>query len=84
MNPAKVCSRASLCLLVFLLAANLSPAQRRSNATRNRTIAGIVREIDARNIERTIRQLVSFGRPCVRSNRTAVAILEPRHRPEQT
>ncbi len=28
---------------------------------RNRTIANIVREIDARNIERTIRQLVSFG-----------------------
>src|SRR5438034_288343 len=29
--------------------------------TVNREIAGIVREIDARNIERTIRKLVSFG-----------------------
>ena len=29
--------------------------------TRNRTISNIVREIDARNIEHTIRQLVSFG-----------------------
>src|SRR6185369_11197262 len=29
--------------------------------TRNRTISNIVGEIDARNIERTIRQLVSFG-----------------------
>src|ERR1044072_7909669 len=31
------------------------------SVARNRTIASIVREIDARNIERTIRQLVSFG-----------------------
>lgn len=30
-------------------------------SSRNRTIASVVREIDAKNIERTIRQLVSFG-----------------------
>ena len=62
MNPAKVCGRVSLCLLILGLAADLSVAQRRSSpAARNRAIAGIVREIDARNIERSIRQLVSFG-----------------------
>ncbi len=53
-------------LMILLLAANLSvvPAQtpaRRSAAARNRTIANIVREIDARNIEASIRKLVSFG-----------------------
>src|SRR5215207_220038 len=53
-------------LTILLLAANLSvvvaqtPA-RRSAAGRNRTIANIVREIDARNIEASIRKLVSFG-----------------------
>ncbi|HEX6043346.1 MAG TPA: M20/M25/M40 family metallo-hydrolase [Pyrinomonadaceae bacterium] len=62
MNPAKLCSRLSLCLVIIGLAANLNVAQRRSGSpARNRTIANIVREIDARNIERTIRQLVSFG-----------------------
>jgi hypothetical protein len=30
-------------------------------AARNRTITSVVREIDAKNIERTIRQLVAFG-----------------------
>ena len=34
---------------------------RRSLQRRNQTIANIVREIDAKNIEHTIRQLVSFG-----------------------
>ena len=40
-----------------------SPRSASTNRTvaRNRTIASIVREIDAGNIERTIRQLVSFG-----------------------
>jgi hypothetical protein len=62
MNPAKLCSRLTLCLLIIGLAANFIVAQRRSAATpRNRTVANVVREIDARNIERTIRQLVSFG-----------------------
>jgi len=32
-----------------------------TSSSRNRTIASVVREIDAKNIERTIRQLVSFG-----------------------
>ena len=50
----------------LLLAANLSvvTAQsptRRSAVARNRTISSIVREIDARNIEASIRKLVSFG-----------------------
>src|SRR5262245_35286500 len=36
-------------------------AARRLAPVRNRAITNIVREIDARNIERTIRQLVSFG-----------------------
>jgi acetylornithine deacetylase/succinyl-diaminopimelate desuccinylase-like protein len=34
---------------------------RRSTPARNRAISNIVREIDARNIEATIRKLVSFG-----------------------
>src|SRR5258705_6749467 len=38
-----------------------SRSQTSASRNRNRTIANIVREIDARNIERTIRQLVSFG-----------------------
>jgi hypothetical protein len=60
--------RPVLCITVFLsLAASLSAhlsAQTRNRAPRNRanpTISAIVREIDARNIERSIRQLVSFG-----------------------
>lgn len=61
MKTLQVCNRLSWCLVVFCLAANLSVAQRRSSPGRNRTIATIVREIDARNIERSIRQLVSFG-----------------------
>lgn len=36
-------------------------AQASSTATRNRSIAAIVRQIDARHIERTVRQLVAFG-----------------------
>src|SRR5690348_9006860 len=54
--------------LIFILAANVGlvaaqtkqPA-RRSVPVRNRAISNIVREIDARNIEATIRKLVSFG-----------------------
>ena len=37
------------------------PAAIRQNTPRNPAIARIVAEIDARNIERTVRQLVSFG-----------------------
>src|SRR5690349_12694804 len=52
-------------LLVILLAVNASPVwsqtSRRSTPARNRTVTNIVREIDARNIEATIRKLVSFG-----------------------
>ncbi|HEX6717234.1 MAG TPA: M20/M25/M40 family metallo-hydrolase [Pyrinomonadaceae bacterium] len=54
--------------MMVILAANFSvvvsqtkPVARRSAPVRNRAIANIVREIDARNIEATIRKLVSFG-----------------------
>src|ERR1051325_3213077 len=52
-------------LLVILVAVNcsvvLAQPARRSAPSRNRAISNIVREIDARNIEATIRKLVSFG-----------------------
>lgn len=52
-------------LLIFLVAVNctvvLAQPARRSVPVRNRAISNIVREIDARNIEATIRKLVSFG-----------------------
>ena len=53
----------SLAFLLLAASLNLVSAQtpRRSTATRNRTISNIVREIDARNIEASIRKLVSFG-----------------------
>src|SRR5690349_2610018 len=46
--------------LILLLATNAF-AQHRTTPVRNRAISNIVREIDARNIEATIRKLVSFG-----------------------
>ncbi|HEY0725537.1 MAG TPA: M20/M25/M40 family metallo-hydrolase, partial [Pyrinomonadaceae bacterium] len=53
-------------LMIVLLATNVGlaqtrPTSRRATPVRNRTIASVVREIDARNIEATIRKLVSFG-----------------------
>jgi hypothetical protein len=51
-------------VLIVLLLTNVALAQqpaRRSTPARNRAISNIVREIDARNIEATIRKLVSFG-----------------------
>ena len=53
-------------LPVVLFTANLcfvaaQTPTRRSPVARNRTIINIVREIDARNIEASIRKLVSFG-----------------------
>ncbi|HKP80798.1 MAG TPA: M28 family metallopeptidase [Pyrinomonadaceae bacterium] len=50
-------------VVIVLVAAGFLAAQpRKKPATgRNRTIANIVREIDARNIEASIRKLVSFG-----------------------
>jgi hypothetical protein len=47
--------------LVNLCLAQTRATQRRAAPVRNRTIANVVREIDARNIEATIRKLVSFG-----------------------
>jgi peptidase M28-like protein len=61
MTPTNLLARALLCLLVLSLTANLPIAQRRSRIPSNPTIAAIVRDIDARNIEQTIRKLVSFG-----------------------
>ena len=61
MKPTKLLARALLCALVAALTANSIPAQQRSPAPRNRTIAAIARDIDARNIEASIRKLVSFG-----------------------
>src|SRR5688572_3949830 len=51
-------------ILFFAINSSVVSAQtlaQRSGVTRNRTIANIVREIDARNIEASIRKLVSFG-----------------------
>jgi len=50
-------------VLIVLVVTNVALAQpaRRSAPARNRAISNIVREIDARNIEATIRKLVSFG-----------------------
>src|SRR6185503_18167441 len=55
-------------VMIFVLAANTGVVaaqtrqpSRRAAPVRNRAISNIVREIDARNIEATIRKLVSFG-----------------------
>src|SRR5690242_14785322 len=61
MTPTNLLARALLCLLLVATITNSIAAQRRSPAPRNRTVAAIVRDIDARNIEQTIRKLVSFG-----------------------
>jgi len=53
-----VLSCAVLSVFVPGLTANAKPVQRKP---RNPAIASIVRQIDARNIEHTIRQLVAFG-----------------------
>ncbi|HEX5886792.1 MAG TPA: M28 family metallopeptidase [Pyrinomonadaceae bacterium] len=61
----KLRTRVFQSVTIVILAANLSivaaQTTRRSQAPRNRTIANIVREIDARNIEASIRKLASFG-----------------------
>jgi hypothetical protein len=61
MTPTNLLARALLCLLLLSTIANTIAAQRRSPAPRNRTITAIARDIDARNIEQSIRKLVSFG-----------------------
>src|SRR5688572_29298482 len=58
----KTRTQLALCVIVLFLAAPLS-AQQRTPAARNRTLVSILREIDARNIEQSIRKLVSFGTP---------------------
>jgi len=57
----RFCLLALLLISLVLNNSNAQTASRRSAQNRNRTITNIVREIDAKNIERTIRQLVSFG-----------------------
>lgn len=72
MNPGTKLNRAVLCVVLFGLVATLTPTFSQTNRPRpaprqrGRSLAypainSIVRQIDARNIERTIRQLVSFG-----------------------
>ena len=57
-KPGVTFLSAVLSVTSFGLTANSKPVQRKP---RNPAIAGIVRQIDARNIEHTIRQLVAFG-----------------------
>src|SRR5689334_8179247 len=57
----RFCLLALLLISLVLNNSNAQTASRRAAQSRNRTITNIVREIDAKNIERTIRQLVSFG-----------------------
>ena len=57
-KPGVTFLSAVLSVTSFGLTANSKPVQRKP---RNPAIAGILRQIDARNIEHTIRQLVAFG-----------------------
>ncbi len=65
MKPTKLTTRilaATLILSATTFITAQSVVRRPSTpSSRNRTITSVVREIDAKNIERTIRQLVSFG-----------------------
>src|SRR5688500_373459 len=61
MKPTTLLARTLFCLFVFWSTANISIAQQHTPVARNRTISAIVRDIDARNIEQSIRKLVSFG-----------------------
>lgn len=64
MNPLKTHPKLSLAFLLLLLIPTIAPAQTRRTRPQppgNPTIRSIVREIDARNVEQTIRKLVSFG-----------------------
>jgi hypothetical protein len=64
MKPTTLLVRALFCLLVFSSTAIFVAAQQRTPATRKRanpTVAAVVRDVDARNIEQSIRKLVSFG-----------------------
>ena len=60
MTLRKLLVQVLITLAVIGVAWGQKPA-RRSVPVRNRAINNIVREIDARNIEATIRKLVSFG-----------------------
>ena len=65
MNLAKLIFTTLLALLLSLSTTTIVLPQKRVDIRRasvgNPTIRNIVREIDARNVERSIRQLVSFG-----------------------
>jgi len=62
MKPINLLALTLVTLLAAPLQLNAQTQRRSRNSTgRNRVIANIIREIDAKNIERTVRQLVSFG-----------------------
>src|SRR5688572_24896925 len=65
MNLAKLIFTTLPALLISLSATTIVLPQKRVDVRRaavgNPTIRNIVREIDARNVERSIRQLASFG-----------------------
>jgi acetylornithine deacetylase/succinyl-diaminopimelate desuccinylase-like protein len=64
MSPLKTHRELSLAFFLLLLISITAPAQTRRprpQSAGNPTIRNIVREIDARNVEQTIRKLVSFG-----------------------
>lgn len=67
-RPSRITTSSVLLILTLtVMVLQVSAQERRGNratsypASRNREIARIVREMDAANIERTIRKLVSFG-----------------------
>ena len=62
--PALFCAVLLILLSISSFAQSVqrnSGVQRTSQIVRNRQIVGLLAEIDARNIERTVRKLVSFG-----------------------
>ena len=63
MKPISLLALALVILFVISPQSIAQSSGRRMQSpnSRNRNIASIVREIDAKNIERTIRQLVAFG-----------------------
>src|SRR5262245_54060605 len=60
MKPLRLLAPTLICI-VLTTNSNAQNTSRRASQPHNRTISNIVREIDAKNIERTIRQLVEFG-----------------------
>lgn len=61
MKTLSLLALAAILFVPILSSAQTSSGRSLKRGNRNRAITNIVREIDAKNIERTIRQLVSFG-----------------------